>query len=949
MRRLDADHIVGLEPSGEARILLGSDGSMQRVPTPGEGMLMGGVPLPEHLGQGFLFWDSEALYRARTFTGTLEPIASVSTNAIGVEFGPSSVLLFTPDGPPRAYALDPARRVPSSPHGVLEIAAADANRAVAFDAAGRALATVDGGRSWKDVTATLGEAAHGLRREEREVGFVLEREHALLQKDGNFVRRPQSETRSKPPEAAPFDPVRDAIERGVPLSTTHALLVGNGILEVDLESGQTKKLAKKLPFGSSCSLVSASENALLVCYSHDKPANTLAVVSGALGEHPNIEKTFQQPPTKESPVVAISEHVLVIGSACSGASSEGVACVRSFGSAPPAQGAKPAAWNDVNIQAALGTTWEVLHWVPTEKGWVAALVVEKHATGPSPRLALIDAASGVVMPFDATFDRVAPRGFAQDPRGFVVSKDGTLHGFTNTAALSVNAQGHVSPTRAFKNVASAAAFALAQDDADRLWQTKDYGEHWVEVARPPFEPQIPSAPPGSFRGQSPRSIRCSLVGCILGHESGLGAWLRFGWPIDPPRAQAAVAENASRDSRPSSPASEPIPPRPKLRCVSASASPVPAGPPRFALTTPTAATIQYGDVFSHETILTHGLRGIVRIPRTDSRKLAGALELVAATKAPFEVELTSPLDPAAGILRSRGSFAAWIPLLKDHPPDPDGNTPRMDLFRGSTRPLLSALSGRAEGVLFVNDDFAFAVTRSGKLHPIRPGCRPDSGYVDAHGTLFVACGSDSGSTAVGDADHHTKLFRLPPTDRFRYDSGEGMRFFEPGRQLLNDPDAIAVAPDGKLAILRTASGDAPPTIDTPAWLLSADAPPIELAPWSTLEPASSPACAKDNGYRALIQTGTPWIDVEGAAFTGTALGMSAIVRWSAERVCLESVEIGLGTREAPPAKTDPKKRPQSLDVMLVARFASKDANAAFVGSGVAGSVREPAKCALAGP
>jgi len=120
---------------------------------------------------------------------------------------------------------------------------------------------------------------------------------------------------------------------------------------------------------------------------------------------------------------------------------------------------------------------------------------------------------------------------------------------------------------------------------------------------------------------------------------------------------------------------------------------------------------------------------------------------------------------------------------------PDGEQLSVDLSGGSARPVLSAAPGVADGVVLATGDFSFAVTHTGRVHPIRPGCRADSGYVDARGTLFVTCGDSSGATALGDADHHRLLFRVPTADRFRDDSGAGMRFFEPGRELLTNPNA----------------------------------------------------------------------------------------------------------------------------------------------------------------
>ena len=167
--------------------------------------------------------------------------------------------------------------------------------------------------------------------------------------------------------------------------------------------------------------------------------------------------------------------------------------------------------------------------------------------------------------------------------------------------------------------------------------------------------------------------------------------------------------------------------------------------------------------------------------------------------------------------------------------------------------------------------------------------------------------------------------------------GQGSQVWDvDGRQYTDLIAGIAVSalgPDGKLAIIRTASGNEPATVDLPAWLLSAGAPPIELAPWASLEPASSPACAKGDGYRALIQTLPSWLDLEVGGASSGAGGMSAIVRWSPERVCLEAFEI-------------PTQRPDRTPGTLVARFTGPAPSAAFVRSRMPASGREAASCEL---
>jgi hypothetical protein len=59
-----------------------------------------------------------------------------------------------------------------------------------------------------------------------------------------------------------------------------------------------------------------------------------------------------------------------------------------------------------------------------------------------------------------------------------------------------------------------------------------------------------------------------------------------------------------------------------------------------------------------------------------------------------------------------------------------------------------------------------------------------------------------------------------------------------------------------------------------------------MAPWSTLQLATSPAYARgDDGVRALVQTPTAWGNVAGSGSFHITPGMSALVRWSRDRVC----------------------------------------------------------------
>lgn len=254
------------------------------------------------------------------------------------------------------------------------------------------------------------------------------------------------------------------------------------------------------------------------------------------------------------------------------------------------------------------------------------------------------------------------------------------------------------------------------------------------------------------------------------------------------------------------------------------------------------------------------------------------------------------------------------------------------------RPLLSSEAGHAGGVLLRGGSRSLSVSNRGQIQAIGTECAATSGYVDARGKRFVACAKRDASTRIQtQTTPPTMLVRAPAAAHFRDTDAAGLHFFPPGQSLFVNPDAIAVGRDGKLGILRLPPGAAAPTVDNPAWLLLPDAGPLELAPWSALELATSAACKDGDGYRALVQTETPWFDVLGAS-PNVRDGMSALVRWSAQRVCLEAVEVGFSSLE--------RTSSGAVGVSIVARFIGSQPGAAFMAVDPSGMAQESATCEL---
>jgi hypothetical protein len=306
---VEADGAIGGIGFGPDRFLVRPDGSWLTAPAGGaqhEEHMMGPVAVPSRLGGGYFFW-SDTLYRARTFLGPLEAVAPLKTNVINIAFGHDSILLYGPDQNRRAYALDPPRRVPLSPHGVVDIGGADDDRVLAIDAAGRSLASIDGGKTWKDVSADVGAHPQGILGQPADVAFVIGKDGAWLKQDGSFEWRPLDDAYLPPWAASPRKKakVRDAdrlyraVLDGKPRADGRVdLAEGNDVVVVDLATGAASEPRRVGPDGSGCVLITTEGEGLATCHTYSVRANdAMAVVSHVLGAAPRVEKSFVHHPT----------------------------------------------------------------------------------------------------------------------------------------------------------------------------------------------------------------------------------------------------------------------------------------------------------------------------------------------------------------------------------------------------------------------------------------------------------------------------------------------------------------------------------------------------------------------------------------------------------------------------------------------------------------------------
>src|SRR6478736_1835936 len=892
---LDDGRIGMITMGAPGRMIASADGSVE-LPPDTTNRLMGGVPVPARLGGGFLFWE-DALYYARSFGVPLEPVVDVPTNALGIEFGPDYLLLFLEEQRPRAFRLDPPRPVQLLPKGVIEVAARDDGRAVARDATGRALFSTDAGKSWKDVSSVFGSRVGGVRESGNEIGFVTGHgKSAWLQADGQFATR---EFKEAPPATPPHwltgDRLRRAVGLGLALPAMRALVgEGAGTTSVDLLTGEATPVKVAGPEGSNCMPVSLDDEGVIVCTLYAK--QTTSVISHALGAKPVVEKTFQGMPQ------FLTGPTLNVMASCSGTPMANMACVRRAG----------GVWAELRIAEEISKAWHPLFWVPRESGGVSAVMFESNQSS-EPKLGLLDPSGNRVTPWVAEAGQTVPMLSPYEAR-LIVRADGSVHGYTGNGTISVDPNGYVTQEKhMFTAITSAGPHALARDVVEHLWQTNDYGAHWQEVARPPFDasPEVSSGKSNPRPNGRATGITCSSMGCVLEHPAGTGFWLRLGWPEDPPKAPEpnATTPNGSPARAIVAGPAMPKPALPKLHCVTRS---------------------------------------------------GGPLRVKTLPSAPPSAQFVEPFDP-------QGRVQRFIVPKSPSPSDRFDRFDRFDRYSESfQRAVLSTEVGHAGGVLWRggSETLTLFISNTGQALPIHPECPASGGYVDARGKRFLGCDEENAAGFVEDlAAPKQPLFRAPAAMFFR-ESAPGMRFFAPGESLFANPDPIAVGRDGKPSILRLPPGDEPPTSDNPAWILSKDAAPVELAPWSTLELATSPACAGNDGYRAIVQNVVkPWFEISGGSELRNA-SMTALVRWNSERVCLEAVELGFTSlaREgaspnavAPTApmsvrssmlRAAPRAALAPLLVSAVARFAGAQPGAAFVGTEGTARVREPANCEL---
>jgi hypothetical protein len=882
--------------------------------------IVGGLRLPAHLGGGFVFQTSSALYTSPTFDGPLRPIVTVPGQIGSISFGPQGILIRGTDG--QRWYVDPRTgdTAPMNPPGLVDIASLPDGRAAAIVEFGGALVSTDAGLHWQDVTHQLPGPPSDVRVVEDELYFLTSSARSdvvRIDVGGGLVaydKTPVVETPQLRPHDARWNdrydaPLRHALRLGVPIDERTALVVDGGNIDtVDTMTGELVDVQTgKLPPEAACEGLRTRDDILFACTQVGGPA---FVASHVLGEKPTIEITFGS----DGNFFASDDGAIAFSGPCTGGggTTTKIACART----------PTGTWQEYDLTnvSDAGASADALRWVPRTDGSVVAIVEQ-------PKLGTIDVHTGEFQAWDDSVSRYAGSLRAQNYGGaregrvidrvWTSSPEGGLRGWVDGGAIDVSPEGDVtvSPFKFDKSgkLVTSGAFAIATHE-NRLWQTVDRGSSWMEVAGP-LSAKV-ADPTGASKRADVTPRLCSAVGCDLVD------WYRIGWsPLAPAqRPSPKLAGEAPHLRAPVTPAIDCKIEGPssvsETQRTDSSPDDLMLGLGKVPITTsseqehlhsvfarvlvnPPHSTDPTGDpgqdapralLYGYATSNDDGDRITVLGPNKDALALKRLVAFVPAFDTQQQVRKTS-IGISEIVAAGRGVGLGTLDVLAE---DPSIATTAVPVLGSDPAQPADLLMGGSTGMV--------TILRASGAHP-RVTMRVKRGD-DNFVTSAAAVGADDVALLeIGDdgTGHVMKwsgngvadLFDVPPP---------------PSNDLYPaNPDAIAIGARSDIAVLRTPSGGTPPSEQDPALIYGSTGAPIALAPWSTMTLASDPACRAlaalspndpNGGWRAILQTAGPWISIHAPGLNADPDAPTLLrVRWTQTRVCLEAAEIRL-----PPAK-----------------------------------------------
>ena len=851
----------------------------------------GAIAMPARLGKGFVFWTSTALFRADSFDGRLIPLAHFHAEIESLSRLPAGLLIHARNG--ERWAIDPkGGRIPILPLGAADVEALDDGRAVAWTDAGTVLTSTDGGAHWVDATTQMHGTVDRVFQRDDELWAMSGERGGRVEHDGRLSWFEHVSVEPTPLRAVDprwkntESPLRIALASGASVDETTALVIDAGdLVKIDLPTGAICSVTPaSLPPDARCESVSVADDVLFACKGRGTASNF--VVAHVMTGAPTIERTFGATSFTSSD----DGGLLVTGPCGGGTASIPTVCVRQPG----------GQWEDRDLA---GLTPDggpaalvVARWVPRGDGHAVALLLQ-------PELGMYDPSTGAFTAFPEASRNVitvaqsgtgnVTRARAHAPGAGVdgtwsFTPDGALRGWQRGGEMvHIRADGAVVPSPyVFASLSFAGGNALAVADGGRLYQSTDHGGAWTEVA----------APPAGIEANELGA--CSLAGCEL------GAFFRLGWSPQPPRPQPPQRAAAEVPEVRRTPALE-------LACrstgplVSHVFPRTSNSPDDLGLGSERLKASSDGASYVRETIV----RGIVAPVHEAPADVGDAQPSLRAIFSGYSVDgdtngpKVSGPNPSLLALR-RG--LAYVP-----PFDPSGRIIRTS-FAVSDIVAAARRAGASTDELLTEDP-----TRAGTVATLLPLDPQAVSDIALHNTetsiLTIVRGGRARHffRSAQEAEVVVSGVQLPNDEAAFLETSSGglsrafkvlangatSELFEvsvvssDGSAPANG-DALALGPRNELAVIRTPSGSEPASAYDPALLLVPGQPPLALAPWSTAVFEGDAACkAEPGGYRAVVQLVGPWVHLGAQELQVEPAPMIARVRWTANRVCLEGIEI----------------------------------------------------------
>jgi hypothetical protein len=574
---VDADHFSPwFNDEGQAKHVLGGvrmqvdeDGHIERATDRLPNANVQAVPLPDHLGGGYVFYQSDSqgtrLWRSETWTSALEALTYIGPGTDEVIPGFDRLYLRTTVNKIMAVDLDTGQLMPL---GGLPVAPrlgamvfADGWRAVVDTDLRGPLATFDAGATWSPLALSEDVASAAL----------LEGDPVLYVGTGSYrvdagghlqyVSYEGAAVEETVEEEAPADhkrathplgerPLRTAITRGWPDTSESAVVLYKGKL-VRVAIPSAKVLAKtKVDLGEevTCQGIRVGAGFGFVCGEEDGPT-TVQLFRPPLGLETLIK--FDKPRF----VASSGNGSLSIRGKCSGEGGETkdmrTYCILGAGGGQ----------REIAIRGEVGAE----RVVALADGRVVVLVPPRFDR-PG-RLTLIDGdkVSGTDLKYPTEprlAVKVARRGLWLD--GFEERKKNVVSGWVEAGGpavgVSVDMKGNVTLGEVYDDggqLLMAGRFAFASTDGETGVESIDGGKTWTELDLP----RLPESPGDD------KTRGCTPVGCAL------RGWLRAGWGKPAVKSDmAVVAPPAPVTVRPASATSV------LMTCVVTGLPPPPAEP-----------------------------------------------------------------------------------------------------------------------------------------------------------------------------------------------------------------------------------------------------------------------------------------------------------------------------------------------------------------------------------